>query len=183
MLFLAPLFAFLFTFQQADTVPQADEPPSAILAPYLPTPDTIVERMLRLGQLKAGEKMCDLGSGDGRIVITAAREYHATATGIELDDTLFRDSVERIRKLDLFATAHIIHGDILKQRYSSYDLVTVYMLPETNDLMQPILEREMKHGSRVVAHDFEFRHWRPTKIETVEDDGTGRSHTLFLYER
>jgi hypothetical protein len=57
------------------------------------------------------------------------------------------------------------------------------MLPETNDLMQPILEREMKHGSRVVAHDFEFRNWRPTKIETVEDDGTGRSHTLFLYDR
>jgi protein-L-isoaspartate O-methyltransferase len=177
MLFLYPLFA-LFLLSQ-----QADDPPSVILAPYLPTPDTIVERMLRLGHLKAGEKMCDLGSGDGRIVIAAAREYHANATGIELDDTLFRDSVERIRKLDLFSTAHIIHGDILKQRYSSYDLITVYMLPETNDLMQPILEREMKRGSRVVAHDFEFRNWRPTQIETVEDDGTGRSHTLFLYER
>ena len=110
MLFLAPLFALLLAFAPADP-PAADEPPTAILAPYLPTPDTIVEKMLQLGHLKAGEKMCDLGSGDGRIVIAAAREYHANATGIELDDTLFRDSVERIRKLDLFSTAHIVHGD------------------------------------------------------------------------
>jgi protein-L-isoaspartate O-methyltransferase len=170
-----PLLALLFGI--------ADDQNSPVLAPFLPTPTTIVDRMLRLGQLHPGEKMCDLGSGDGRIVIAAAREFHADATGIEIDDKLARESEARIQKLHLGRTARIIHGDIMKQRYSSYDLITVYLFAEANDLIQPILERELKKGARVVAHDFEFRGWRPTKIETIEDDGAGKSHTLFFYQR
>src|SRR5579871_6550093 len=104
-----------------------------VLAPFLPTPTLIVDRMLRLGKLQPGERMCDLGSGDGRIVIAAAREFHADATGIEIDDKLARDSQARIQKLHLGRTARIIHGDILKQRYSSYDLITVYLFAEAND--------------------------------------------------
>ena len=153
------------------------------LAPFLPTPDTIVTRMLELAHLKAAEKLCDIGSGDGRIVIAAAREFHADSTGIELDDKLARESAEKIRKMGLSQTARIIHGDMLKQRYSQYDVIAVYLLPETNDMIQPLLERELKKGARVVAHDFEFRNWRPTSTETIEDDGTGRSHTIFLYQR
>jgi len=143
----------------------------------------IVERMLEMGHLQAGEKMCDLGSGDGRIVIDAAQRFHALATGIELDLDLVHQSVDKIRDLGLTKTARIIHGDLLKQRYSSYDLVTVYLWPEANDLLQPVLEHELKKGARVVAHDFEFRGWRPLKIETIEDDGSGKSHTIFLYQR
>src|SRR5471030_2787394 len=115
------LFLFALLFAVPGVVPGDDTP---ILAPFLPTPATIVERMLRLGQLKPGERMCDLGSGDGRIVIAAAREFHADATGIEIDDKLFRDSQARIQKLHLTRIARIIHGDVLKQRFSSYDLVT-----------------------------------------------------------
>ncbi len=159
----------------------AQEP--AKLAPYYPTPDSVVLKMLELGGLKAGEKMFDLGSGDGRIVIAAARKYHATAYGVELDKELCRQSIERIRKLGLDDTAHIINGDILKQDYSSADLITVYLLPTSNDKIQPLLERQLKKGARVVAHDFEFRGWTPEKVEDIEDDGEGRSHTLFLYRR
>src|ERR1700677_3515531 len=93
------------------------------LAPYYPTPESIVERMLELGQLKAGEKMFDLGSGDGRIVIMAAQKYRADATGVELDQDLVLQSIEKIRQLGLQKTAHIIYGDILKQDYSSADLI------------------------------------------------------------
>src|SRR5271155_325126 len=75
------------------------------LAPYYPTPETIVEKMLQLGGLKAGEKMFDLGSGDGRIVIMAAEKYHADSVGVELDNDLFRQSMERIRSLNLQKTA------------------------------------------------------------------------------
>jgi protein-L-isoaspartate O-methyltransferase len=175
MTFALPLLVLLSGIQAGTDTP--------ILAPFLPTPTTIVDRMLRLGHLMPAERMCDLGSGDGRIVIAAARKFHADATGIEIDDKLFQDSEAKIRKLGLTRTARIIHGDILKQRYSSYDLITVYLFPESNDLIQPILEREMKKGARVVAHDFEFRGWRPTKIETIEDDGAGKSHTLFFYQR
>lgn len=159
----------------------AQEP--AKLAPYYPTPETIVVKMLELGSLKAGEKMFDLGSGDGRIVIAAAQKFHADAVGVELDKDLFKQSVERIRKLGLEGSAHIVNGDILKQDYSSADLVTVYLLPNSNDKVQPLLERQLKKGARVVAHDFEFRGWTPAKVEDIEDDGDGRSHTLFLYRR
>ena len=76
-----------------------------------------------------------------------------------------------------------INGDLLKQRYSSYDLITVYLLPESNNVIQPMLERDLKRGTRIVSHDFAFEGWRPVKIETIDDDGAGRSHVLYLYQR
>ena len=154
------------------------------LAPYYPTPETIVETMLHLGGLKAGEKVFDLGSGDGRIVIMAAQKFHAEAVGVELDTDLWRQSTEKIRKLGLEKNAHIINGDLLKQNYSSADLVTVYLLPDpVNTKVQPLLDKQLKKGARIVAHDFEFRNWTPEKVENIADDGEGRSHTLYLYRK
>ncbi|MFN7992829.1 MAG: methyltransferase domain-containing protein [Bryobacteraceae bacterium] len=153
------------------------------LAPYYPTPETIVLKMLELGGLKPGEKMYDLGSGDGRIVIMAAQKFHADATGIELDKDLCKQSLERIRRFGLENTAHIVNGDILKQDYGSAALITVYLLPNSNDKVQPLLERQLRKGTRIVAHDFEFRSWTPVKVEDIDDDGEGRSHTLYLYRR
>ena len=153
------------------------------LAPYYPTPETIVEKMLQLGGLKAGEKMLDLGSGDGRIVIMAAQRFHADAVGIEYDDDLWKQSTERIKSLGLQKTARIIHGDILKQDLTSADLVTIYLLPSSNDKVRPMLEKQLKKGCRVVAHDFGITGWTAEKEEHVEDDGEGRSHTLYLYRR
>ena len=140
------------------------------LAPYYPTPEVIVERMLKLGELKPGEKMFDLGSGDGRIVIMA-------------DSDLWKQSMARIRTLGLEKHARIIHGDIVKQNYSSADLLTVYLLPTSNDKVRPLLEKQLKKGARVVSHDFEISGWTPEKVENIEDDGEGRSHTLYLYRR
>src|SRR2546423_4972530 len=141
------------------------------LAPYYPTPETIVEKMLELGGLKGGEKMVDLGSGDGRIVIMAAQKFHADATGVEYDKDLYQQSMEKIRKLGLQKSARIVHGDIFNQNYSSYDLVTVYLLPNSNDKVRPMLEKQLKKGARVVSHDFEFRGWSPEKVDTIDDDG------------
>ena len=153
------------------------------LAPYYPTPETIVEKMLQLGGLKAGEKMFDLGSGDGRIVIMASRKYHADATGIEFDKDLARQSSERIKSLDLQKTARIINGDVLRQDVSSADLITVYLLPASNEKIRPMLEKQLKKGARLVAHDFEIPGWHPDDVQHIEDDGEGRSHTLYLYRR
>ena len=154
------------------------------LAPYYPTPETIVEKMLQLGGLKAGEKMYDLGSGDGRIVITAARKFHAEAVGIELDKDLCKQSAAKILKLGLDKNAHIVNGDLLKQNYASADLVTVYLLPDSiNNKVQPLLDKQLRKGARIVAHDFEFRNWTPEKVENVADDGEGRSHALYLYRK
>jgi 16S rRNA A1518/A1519 N6-dimethyltransferase RsmA/KsgA/DIM1 with predicted DNA glycosylase/AP lyase activity len=153
------------------------------LAPYYPTPESVVEKMLKLGGLKPGEKMFDLGSGDGRVVIMAAEKFKANAAGIEMDPDLYKQSTERIKKLGLEKTARIINGDIQKQDFTSADLLTVYLLPSSNDKIRPMLEKQLKKGARVVSHDFEFSGWTAEKVESIDDDGEGRSHTLYLYRR
>lgn len=153
------------------------------LAPYLPTPPSVVDKMLQAGQLKAGETMFDLGSGDGRIVIAAAKKYKANAIGVELDDELAATSTRKIAAAGLAKTARIIHGDLLKQDYSSADLITVYLWPDSNKKVAQLLAVQLKKGARVVAHDFEMGSWKPNETITIENDGTGRSHTLFIYIR
>ena len=173
------LFSLLAVALSAQNKPGEPEK----LAPYYPTPETIVQKMLQLGGLKAGEKMFDLGSGDGRIVIMAAEKFHANAVGVELDKELYRQSTDKIQSLRLQKTARIINGDVLQQDYSSADLITVYLLPLSNDKVRPVLDKQLKKGTRIVSHDFEFKDWKPEKVETIEDDGEGRSHTLYLYRR
>jgi protein-L-isoaspartate O-methyltransferase len=171
----------LLLLTAAATAARAQENKTEKLAPYYPTPELIVERMLQLGELKAGEKMFDLGSGDGRIVLMAAKKFGGDAVGVELDEDLVHRSRNAIRKAGLEKTAHIIQGDILLQDYSSADLVTVYLLPIANDKMRPVIDRQLRKGARLVAHDFQFSNWTPEKVVDVEDDGEGRSHTLYLY--
>jgi len=160
---------------------RAQENKAEKLAPYYPTPELIVERMLQLGELKRGEKMFDLGSGDGRIVIMAAKRFGADATGVELDEDLVLRSRNAIHKAGLEKTAHIIQGDILQQDYSPGDLLTVYLMPVANDRLRPIIDKQLRKGARLVAHDFQFSNWTPEKVVDIEDDGEGRSHTLYLY--
>jgi len=151
------------------------------LAPYYPTPETIVEKMLTFGGLKAGEKFYDLGSGDGRVVVMAAQKFGADATGVEMDPDLHKQSTDRIRALGLESKARIILGDITKQDFTNANLLTVYLLPSSNDKIRPMLEKQLKKGTRIVSHDFTFSGWAPDKEETIEDDGEGRSHTIYLY--
>ena len=152
LLALSPVLAF----------PQEKKENIEKLAPYYPTPEVVVERMLKLGGLKPGEKMFDLGSGDGRVVIMAAQKFGADATGIEFDSDLHKQSTDRIRALGLEKKARIILGDIAKQDYSSADLLTVYLLPSSNDKIKPLLESQLRKGTRVVSHDFLFSGWSPS---------------------
>jgi predicted O-methyltransferase YrrM len=160
---------------------QEPKPDTEKLAPYYPTPELVVERMLRFAGLKPGEKLFDLGSGDGRIVIIAAQKFGADATGVEIDPELVKQSSERIHRLGLDKSARIIRGDLLRQDYSAADVLAVYLLPRSNERLRPMLEKQLRNGTRIVAHDFVFRGWTPEREEYVEDDGAGRSHTLYLY--
>jgi hypothetical protein len=155
------------------------------LAPYYPTPESVVQKMLELGGLRAGEWHYDLGSGDGRVVIMAAQKFRAHSVGYEIDDDLYNRSMARIKDLDLQKLANIVKGDLMKADFSKPDLMTVYLLPSSNDKIQPLLEKDMKKGSRVVSHDFEFRGWKAEQVLTVEDneEGDSRTHTLYLYKR
>jgi protein-L-isoaspartate O-methyltransferase len=113
----------------------------------------------------------------------AAQKFKADATGVEFDDALFKQSMDKIKSLGLDSRCRIIHGDLLKQDYSSADLLTVYLLPMSNDKVTPILEKQLKKGTRIVAHDFEFSAWKAEKVMDIDDDGEGRSHRLYLYRR
>ena len=155
------------------------------LAPFYPTPESIVQKMLELGGLKAGEWHYDLGSGDGRVVIMAAQKFKAHSVGYEIDDDLYKKSMGRIKDLGLASLANIVNSDLMKADFGKPDLITVYLLPSSNDKIQPFLEKAMKKGSRVVSHDFEFSGWKAEKVQQVEDndEGYSRSHTLYPYLR
>ena len=172
--------ALLVTFERSPL--NAQDKAIEKLGPYYPTPQSIVAMMLELGGLKPGETMFDAGSGDGRIVIMAAAKFKAFAVGVEFDNDLWISSGNRLIVLGLSGTAHIIHGDLLAQDYSTADLVTVYLHPEGTSKLQPILDRQLKKGSRVVAHDYPFSAWRATKLVKLNDE-EGRAHRLFLYRR
>jgi protein-L-isoaspartate O-methyltransferase len=138
--------------------------------------------MLQLAELKPGERLMDIGSGDGRIVIMGAAKFQAVSFGVEIDPPLVRQSRARIHALGLDKLATIIEGDALQQDYSSYDVIAVYLLPSSNLRLRPILDAQLRPGTRIVAHDFLIRGWKPEREVLVEDDGTGRSHTLYLYK-
>ncbi len=155
------------------------------LAPYYPTPMAVVEKMLELGELKPGELVYDLGSGDGRVVILAAQKFGARAVGFEIDPPNVAYSRKLIAKLELEDLASIEQKDLTLADFSKPDLIFVYLLPDANDKIRPLLESKVRKGVRVIAHDFQFREWEPEKTVTVVDtsDFEPREHKLYLYRR
>lgn len=170
----------------AALIAAADDPPKRVsLAPYYPTPNKIVAEMLKLGELKPGELHYDLGSGDGRIVIAAAKDFKARSVGFEIDSSLVNLSTNKIAELKLTASARIEQQDLMLADFSKPDLITTYLLPSSNDKLQPLLARQMKKGARVVSHDFAFKGWKHEKLILVDDDTDFevREHYLYLYRR
>ncbi|MCC6020132.1 MAG: class I SAM-dependent methyltransferase [Thermoproteaceae archaeon] len=148
--------------------------------PFVATPEVVARRMLQLARVRPGEVVYDLGSGDGRIVIIAVREFGARAVGIEIRRDLYEHSVARVRDLGLADRAAIIHANFFNVDVSNADVVTMYLLTSVNEKLKPKLERELKPGVRVVSHDFEVPGWRPIVVEEVYEDW--RSHKVYLYK-
>jgi predicted RNA methylase len=154
--------------------------PGENLAPYIPTPQAVVEKMLEAGHIKPGDVVYDLGAGDGRIVITAAREYGAKAVGIEIQKDLVEKVRERIRELDLEDKVTIVHDSFLHADLSPATVVTMYLLTSSNDRLRPILEKALKPGTRVVSNQFPVKGWRPIAIAHLKP-GT-MEYTIYVYE-
>ena len=150
------------------------------LAPYIPSPQIIVDRMLEAGRVKAGDTVYDLGSGDGRIVITAAQKFGANAVGVELSGDLCRTAMARVKALGLEDKVKIIHGNLLDIDLTPADVVTIYLLTSSNDRLRPNLEKYLKPGARVVSNDFEIRGWTPAQVLKVTAGGA--SHHIYVYE-
>ena len=155
------------------------------LAPFYPTPPIVVEKMLALGELRAGELHYDLGSGDGRVVILAAQKIGARSVGFEINPKLIDQSRAEILRLNLQNLASILQQDLMTADFSKPDLITVYLLPASNRKLAPLLESQMRRGTRVVAHDFAFPDWEPQKTVTLDVavDIDGLMHTIYLYRR
>ena len=150
------------------------------IVPYVPTPQDVVERMLVLAQVKKGDVVYDLGSGDGRIVITAAKKYGVKAIGFEIDPDRIRESRENIRKEGVGKLVEIREQDIRTVDLSPASVLTMYLLPEVNLMIRPNIWKQMKPGSRVVSHDFDMGDWKPLKTESIKDN-SGWDHTLYLW--
>ena len=153
---------------------------STYIAPFVPTPQEVVDRMLELARVGPGDLLYDLGSGDGRIVITAAKRYGARAVGFEIDPQRIKESAENIKKAGVGDLVEIRQQDIRTVDLSPATVLTMYLLPEVNLMIRPNIWKQMKPGSRVVSHDFDMGDWKPLKTEQIKD-GSSWDHTLYLW--
>jgi len=150
------------------------------IVPYVPTPQEVVDRMLELAQVKKGDVVYDLGSGDGRIVVAAAKKYGVKAIGFEIDPERIKESHENIKKAGVGHLVEIRQQDIRTVDLSGASVLTMYLLPEVNLMIRPNIWQQMKPGSRVVSHDFDMGDWKPAKVERFKD-GSGWEHTLYFW--
>ncbi len=158
-----------------------DDPFTKKLAPSVGSPENAVETMLQAAKLKPGETLYDLGCGDGRILVRAAKKYKVKAVGIEISKSLAAKAAADVRKKGLEDQVKIIHGDFMKTDLSAANVVTLYLAPSANDTLRPNLERELKPNTRVVSYDYPIEGWNP--INTWETSGhLGDVHTIYLYE-
>lgn len=136
--------------------------------PYVPTPPEVVEGMLDMAALKAGERLIDLGSGDGRIPRAAARRG-ATALGVEIDSNLVARARSLTRLEGLEERARFVRDDLFTVSLRDADVVTLYLLPAVNERLKPKLLNEMKPGARVVSHAFDMGDWPHDAFREVAD--------------
>ncbi|MBS7616966.1 class I SAM-dependent methyltransferase [Candidatus Bathyarchaeota archaeon] len=155
------------------------------IAPYVPTPLPVVRHMLTLAQLKPGEVFFDLGAGDGRTVVMAAKEFGARAVGVELREDLAKKALSTIYDEGLQDRVTIVNGDMFNVDLTSADVIFLYLTTSANEKIKPKLEAELKKGVRIVSHDYEIVGWKPAKIENFcENPKLGYpSHTIYLYRK
>ena len=141
--------------------------------------------MLALAELKAGEVFFDLGAGDGRTVVMAVKEYGARAVGVELREDLVKKALGTVYEQGLQDRITIVNSDMFTVDLSSADVVFLYLTTSANEKIKPKLETELKHGVRVVSHDYEIVGWKPFKVVNFcENQSLGfPSHTIYLYKR
>lgn len=148
--------------QDAPAAPSLD-------VPYVPTPQQVVDRMLALARINKNDVLYDLGCGDGRIVVTAAREYGARGTGIDLDPKRIAEAKANARKAGVEKQVSFRVGDLFEADLSDASVVTLYLLPSINTKLRPRLWQQLKVGSRVVSHAFDMgMEWPADKTETVD---------------
>jgi predicted RNA methylase len=148
--------------------------------PYVPSPDKVVRRMLEIAKVGQEDIVYDLGAGDGRIIVTAAKDFRAKkAVGIEINDDRIKEALKNIKENNLENKVLVRKENFFEANISEATVVTMFLLSNVNELLKPKLEKELKPGTRVVSHEFEMRGWIPKEVVKVEDGNM--THTVYLY--
>jgi len=154
------------------------------LAPYLATPREVVEKMLQMAKVDGCDVLYDLGCGDGRIVITAAKKYGARGVGVDIDPELIRESLRGAREAGVDKLVEFRLEDATKTDLLEATVLALYLLPESNELLRPKFEKQLKPGTYVVTHNYRIPGWEEKEIDAVSmEDLRGKNHTIFLYQR
>lgn len=154
--------------------------------PYVPTPQTVVDEMLKMADVKASDYVVDLGSGDGRIIITAAKTFKAKGLGVDIDPKLVDLSNKNAKSEGVADSAEFVERDMFKTDISKASVLTLYVLPEFMQKLRSKVQTELKPGARVVAHDYHMGDWYPDRIVTLtvpekkEANGTDKAY-LYLW--
>lgn len=150
--------------------PEARRPPNrAPDVPYVPTPEDVVSEMLRVAVVTQKDVVYDLGSGDGRVVIAAARDFGARGVGLEIDRHLVAESQNNAREAGVAHLVEIVHADLFRTDLSPATVVTFYLLPSVAEALRPKLLRELAPGTRVVSHNYGMGDWEPRQSVRVDE--------------
>jgi hypothetical protein len=136
--------------------------------PYVPTPTEVVDTMLKVANVGKNDFLYDLGSGDGRIVITAAQKFGTRGVGIDIDPDRITEANANARKAGVTDRVQFFQQDLFKTDFSKATVVTLYLLPEINLQLRPILFKQLKPGTRIVSHAFDMGDWKPEKVLDVD---------------
>ena len=151
------------------------------LAPFVPTPQEVVDRMLELAEVSETDIVYDIGCGDGRIVITAAERYGARGVGIDIDPQRIAESRANAERAGVSHLVEFIQQDALTANVSDATVVTLYLLSSSNVKLRPILTSQLKPGARIVSHAFSMGNWEADHTERFED-ARGTTRTLYLWK-
>jgi ubiquinone/menaquinone biosynthesis C-methylase UbiE len=163
-----------------DQPPAQKRPDAPQLAPYVPTGHDVVDRMLSLAGVTKEDYVVDLGCGDGRIPIAAAKKYGARGLGVDIDPVRIEEAKANLKIAGVQNLVEFRLENLLQTDVSKATVVTTFLLSASNLRLRPILTRQLKPGARVVTNTFSMGDWTPTKTDTFVD-ATGRSRTLYLY--
>ena len=155
------------------------------LAPFVPTPMVVVEKMLEMVRVNRNDILYDLGCGDGRIVILAAKKYGARGVGIDIDPQRIEEANAAAREAGVENLVEFRRQDVFKVDFSEATVVALYLLEESNELLQPLFDRFLQPGTRVVSHNYPIPGWKEKEMKfasvKVEDDE--EEHDVYLYRR
>jgi len=162
---------------------QTKQPPRELDVPYLPTTEPAVVAMLKLAGVKSTDVVYDLGCGDGRIVIAAAKEFGAHGVGIDLNPQRIQEANANAEKAGVKDKVRFVEGDLFTADIHDATVVTLFLLTSVNQRLRPKLQADLKPGTRVVSNTFDMGDWKPDKEATVggTDDGAYFSRKLYLW--